>query len=590
MYLELVNRSRRDPAAEGVRLASLSEKSIVEAYAYFSVDLGVMRSALAAFAPAPPLAFESRLISAARGHSLWMKTAGSQMHNQVNTQTGAVLNSPDQRLTAAGYPWQRLGESIFAYAESPEHGHAGFVVDWGPGPAGMQDPPGHRISNFRPDFREVGIGVLNGPGANGTGPQIVTIDFAARRNPTPLLVGTVFYDLNGNGFYDLGEGIGGVTARIPDATAYAMTAGSGGYVVPTTDGPGKVDFSWQGSPLGSVSFTVSGGVNVPASLIVAYRAPVVIGPQSPALSQVNAYVVPVVPGATGFQWRTQVPGLSPSLNAESGLARMLLNAPGTPFPVVPRGNGKAYHLTHGSGQEDQVLEVDAWIRPKPGGKVRFSQQLGYAGVAQVAVLQVREDAGEWEEIWSKTGDNTSGAKTFTTESIDLARFVGKQLRFRFLYSLRTGSYFSQIDGATGIQFDDINFPESEEVLTGPTQTLAVGEPLLFVPDAAVPVELILRAVRTQGYWPWGPPLLVTPKVGPSPAPIVSGVHLEPDGTLRIDFKVMGAGTGIPTLLRSPGMAGSFVPVAGSLKTNGPGNFSFRYSPDGTAGFLRVSQP
>ena len=81
------------------------------------------------------------------------------------------------------------------------------------------------------------------------GPQLVTQDFGTRIGATPLITGVVYYDLNGNGFYDLGEGIGGVTVDVPGSTFYAVTADSGGYAVPaSTNGNYSVSFTGSGLP------------------------------------------------------------------------------------------------------------------------------------------------------------------------------------------------------------------------------------------------------------------------------------------------------------------------------------------------------
>src|SRR5690242_924638 len=39
LYLEYINRSRADPSAEGVRLATTTDADVLSAYSFFSVDL-----------------------------------------------------------------------------------------------------------------------------------------------------------------------------------------------------------------------------------------------------------------------------------------------------------------------------------------------------------------------------------------------------------------------------------------------------------------------------------------------------------------------------------------------------------------------
>ncbi len=92
-----------------------------------------------------------------------------------------------QRLDAVGYTGA-AGENVYSYGENPREGHAAFDVDWGNvtntsspfyNPAfngqGMQNAAGHRINIHNAEFKEIGIGVING--THGTvGPQLVTQD------------------------------------------------------------------------------------------------------------------------------------------------------------------------------------------------------------------------------------------------------------------------------------------------------------------------------------------------------------------------------------------------------------------------------
>ena len=56
-----------------------------------------------------------------------------------------------------------------------------------------------------PSFREIGVGIMTEKKTN-----YITQNFGIRRVPR-LAGGVVFEDANGNGFYDIGEGIGGIT-------------------------------------------------------------------------------------------------------------------------------------------------------------------------------------------------------------------------------------------------------------------------------------------------------------------------------------------------------------------------------------------
>src|SRR3954470_10237564 len=71
-YLELINRARANPTAEGVRLATTSDANVLAAYGSFGVNLVLMQSQFLLIPPAPPLSMNATLSTAARAHSLNM--------------------------------------------------------------------------------------------------------------------------------------------------------------------------------------------------------------------------------------------------------------------------------------------------------------------------------------------------------------------------------------------------------------------------------------------------------------------------------------------------------------------------------------
>jgi len=240
-YLELLNRARLDPVGEGIRLRDTTDSDVRNAYyqenedgsVRWSVDTNFFATVMSGISPVPPLAFNSKLIIAARGHTRWMFDNAVQVHDQPGLK-------PSQRVQNAGYDWSAVAENIFSYARSVYHGHAGFEVDWGEGSRGMQEPPGHRLNNHNAIFTEVGVGVLEGMNSvtiNGhlstVGPQVVTVDFGMPQAVVPLVTGVAYFDLNANGRYDAGEGIGGVRVEVSGSSYYAMTSSSGGYAVPS---------------------------------------------------------------------------------------------------------------------------------------------------------------------------------------------------------------------------------------------------------------------------------------------------------------------------------------------------------------------
>jgi hypothetical protein len=92
----------------------------------------------------------------------------------------------------------------------------------------------------------VGIGFVSGNGPLG---NYYTIDTTAPLGKNPFVTGAVFRDANGNGRYDLGEGLGGVqlqfrqggkvvgTIATLDAGGYSFQVKPGTYQVTARGGP-----------------------------------------------------------------------------------------------------------------------------------------------------------------------------------------------------------------------------------------------------------------------------------------------------------------------------------------------------------------
>ncbi|ACL06001.1 hypothetical protein Dalk_4321 [Desulfatibacillum aliphaticivorans] len=273
--LWLLNRARSNPSQEGYFLANLDDSDVSYDTNYFGVDFDLMQEQFDALPAQPPGAFDNRLYSAAYAHSLYMISINDQTH------TGQLT-----RIDASGFVWNRVGMSVYAYARSGIHCHAGFNIDWGYGEGGMQVPPGHRYNtmsiktsydNFiAGDMYNIGIAVVpHNNSLPNVGPLVVTENFArAYTDPADhynrFLVGTLWEDLNGNDYYDSGEGIGGnVTVTPVGGNYYAVTPPSGGFAVPIL-ASGRYDVTFSG---GGLAFPVTRTVRV-ADLSVLLDMPV----------------------------------------------------------------------------------------------------------------------------------------------------------------------------------------------------------------------------------------------------------------------------------------------------------------------------
>lgn len=242
LVLEYINRARASPVAEGQRLG---------------IDIHEGLDNPSFVGPRPPLAMNKLLLSIAQAHSQDMYTLNYFSHNDPNGTT------PFDRMTQAGYNYVRAGENMAAGVDLS----AAELEDFMMVDSGTQGRP-HRVNlldliNSYPCgnppcvYSEVGIGYYNAatPSADGLS-SLITEDFGTTPNTGPFLLGVVYDDRNGNNFYDIGEGIGGVTITTSNGDYYAITSSSGGYAIPIGTS-GTISVTASGPGFGPITKTVT---------------------------------------------------------------------------------------------------------------------------------------------------------------------------------------------------------------------------------------------------------------------------------------------------------------------------------------------
>jgi uncharacterized protein YkwD len=214
LMLEQLNDARADPAA-------------------YAAAIGLDLSAVAS---SQPLAWDPLLGQAALGHSQDMNARNYFGHF---TPEGV---DPGGRIAAAGYAASTYGESIAAGFLTPADALKGLITDEGIANLGHRRHLLAIDAVFR-DQNAVGVGIVQG----GTGiyQDYYTLDTAFGSDTRPYLTGVVYSDLNHNGKYDVGEGLGGVTVNVQGVGAIA-TYGSGGYSLQLNPGTYNVTFSGGG--------------------------------------------------------------------------------------------------------------------------------------------------------------------------------------------------------------------------------------------------------------------------------------------------------------------------------------------------------
>jgi hypothetical protein len=236
----LMNRARANPTQEGVWLATSTDPEVAGGRDYFGVNTALLQGEFASYAAKPPAAFDVRLYNAAKSHSEALIARDDQDHIG---QVEAVI--------ASGFPCTFWRGNVFSYASSSLNAHAAWNIDWGYGANGMQDGRGHRkaVMSLDAAYTNVGLALVyeDDPDTE-VGLYVSTGNYCGAavvpNGHNRFIVGTVWEDLDSDGMYDPGEGIGGVTVMPDSGTYYAVTGNSGGYAVPiTAAGAYQVTFS-----------------------------------------------------------------------------------------------------------------------------------------------------------------------------------------------------------------------------------------------------------------------------------------------------------------------------------------------------------
>jgi uncharacterized protein YkwD len=270
--LELINRARANGGAEAARLglSGLQEGPPSVGGQAWTIQNSVQ-----------PLSWNPLLFNAAQNQATNLNNA-DQFFLPVSPHTFGG-QTPQQRIAAAGYSAATYngpttssgffpGPENVAEAESQGGGpyvganlaaavldlHNGLFTDLNT--AGR----GHRDTTMLAFFREIGIGTSAGvdnqsnPGQpGGTLDSLYIVqDFGTQTNGTPFVTGVVYQDTNGNGFYDPGEGIGGIRVDVTGSNFFAVTTASGGYSVPVP-GNGSYTVTFSGGAIGTVQRNVS---------------------------------------------------------------------------------------------------------------------------------------------------------------------------------------------------------------------------------------------------------------------------------------------------------------------------------------------
>lgn len=206
--LELINRTRLDPAAEAARFG-------------ISLNYELPSGTLGGYAR-QVLAPNSLLEKAAIAHSLW------QLANDVFSHTGKNGSTPTDRVTAAGYVTTSVGENL---AWTGTTGTLDLEAAIGKQHRDLFLSKDHRVNTLYDSYREVGVAQEAGKfyaQGHDFNSSIVTQNFA-KSGEKYFVTGVAYSDRNGDGFYSMGEGTSGV--KFASASIKASSAAQGGYAL-----------------------------------------------------------------------------------------------------------------------------------------------------------------------------------------------------------------------------------------------------------------------------------------------------------------------------------------------------------------------
>lgn len=230
LVVELVNRARANPGAEAARLS-------------IGLNDGITGTQITD-TPKQPLAHNLLLIESSRLHSQWM------LDNDIFSHTGANNSTPHERMQAVGYSFTGSWTSGENIAWGGTTGSSINLTSYAASQhEGLFKSPGHRVNILNGNFRELGVGQLQGyfmqDGRNYLS-SMLTQNFA-RTGSRYFLTGVVYDDKNNNEFYDVGEGMSGITITI-NSENYPVYS-TGAYAIPLTNG--TYELSITGDALGA---------------------------------------------------------------------------------------------------------------------------------------------------------------------------------------------------------------------------------------------------------------------------------------------------------------------------------------------------
>jgi uncharacterized protein YkwD len=394
--LELINRAR---ANGGMEAARLGLSGLQEGPPSISGQPWTIANSV------QPLSWNPLLFNCAQGQSKLLND-NDQFFLPVSPHTFGGKD-PYQRIAAAGYSMATYNGPTTASGFAPGPENVAESISFGSGPysganlaAALMDEHnglftdqmvsgrGHRNTTMLAFWREIGIGVTSGSDANSgtTYDSLYTVqNFGTQNGSSPFITGVVYQDTNGNGFYDPGEGIGGIRVDVTGSNFFAITSPSGGYSVPVPGNGGyPVKFSGGAITTTQKNATVANLLNVKVDLVAPVKAaPTLLANVStrlPVGKDPNALIAGFI--LTGTQnKKVIIRAIGPSLNLPGQLSNPTLE--------LYQGNTLLASNDDWKNQPaaDKQAVIDSTIPPTSNLESALVRSLPANGTAYTAVVR-----------------------------------------------------------------------------------------------------------------------------------------------------------------------------------------------------------
>ena len=541
LILELLNRARLDSNADLQRLLTATDKDIQAAYEAWGVDLDALINQFggqdfgsyaqifgqntAIPASLPPLAPNFKLREAALLHSQDMYDNQFQAHD-------SSLNPPSphnpgdqvaQRVSYQGYGYKAIAENLSAYSNSAWESHAAFIVDWGVNGdtqatyKGMQDPAGHRYNMYSDAYREIGVGVIED--TNGeVGPMIITQAFGTELSfDQPFVTGVAYHDLDGDGYYSAGEGIGSVKVTVEGVTYHGETPASGGYAIPLQEnGDFVLYYELPDGTTASQNFSIANLDNTKVDIMLDWIDTEISGPSIITTGNKADYTQPALSTATGYRWSFR--SVSASLQTFGAeVDEPVTGSPSgdyvTTYDKPDAAGEKAYRLvTYDEDPNDSIntvpdvyLTLDDTFVPSETSELVWDDRVHVVSDSQTLDVEISVDGGStWITLQSRNGPGIQLETSFSQRSLSLSEYAGKAVNIRFgILNPFGSSYFNGTEYFYGWYIDDITLTDTD-VLGSITYQDTLSPSWSFTPTSEGEYVLQAHVINETNVYTGGP--------------------------------------------------------------------------------------